>query len=189
MLEEQVTAVYFADGRPWRNLNGDWLDSLGIAQGDTPYGGIPSQGVFTGAARPIAVDITMLARMWVGNGNRGLLLRKGPIRRWASRNHSDPALQPHVVINGERRECTADSELDRGAQTMHLGLRQTIDTYGGELEVQRAALQFDTSGITRVESAMLHLVELRAEGRGTVEIYQLDPPPSASRTEKRGIQN
>jgi len=181
--EAQVTARYWnaATGVAWRHFNGDWLDANGVSQGTTPWA-LSAPLVMMGAgAQPVTIDVTTLARDWLANRNRGLLLRGG-LTVFGSRNNPDPALRPFltVVANGQeyRGESVADSTLDAGTEAT-IGLRPVIEIYTGEGDIEKGIFQFDLSAIpsgASITSATFHAVITHSETTQPIMAFLLDPP-------------
>jgi hypothetical protein len=154
----------------WKHQGGDWTDAAGVAQGAVPFATLRLT-----AAGPATIDITALARRWLGGHNTGAMVRLAArAAKLAGRQSATP---PRLVVTagGVSIDCVALACSNWTASTAN-GLDSRVSI---RLDSSSAAiLQFDLSGVSgAIDSAVLHLSATAADARGTdLLFFDTDAP-------------
>ncbi|MDF2177298.1 disaggregatase related repeat-containing protein [Aliiglaciecola sp. CAU 1673] len=134
-LNDGATSTFFNSGAElqWQNNGGDWLDSLGIAQGNTPYTTIDVPDI--DREQQLRVDVTQLVHQWLRGElkNKGFLLRKmvGGSFRIFSKEHSNASLAPVLELQTTQGNYTIPVQADTylaSSTYKCLGDRDTLNT-------------------------------------------------------------
>lgn len=149
----------------WKRPGGDWIDAAGIAQGAAPFATLRLT-----APGPASVDVTALARRWAAGRNTGAMVRLAArSARIAGRQSPTP---PRLVVNGTACPALACSNWS-STTSGGLDSRETIRLDSNSC----AILQFDLSGVSSIDSAVLHLSATAADSRGTdLLFFDTDAP-------------
>jgi hypothetical protein len=140
----------------WQNKNGDWWDSTGATQGQTPFATVTSSPGSRGASH--VFDVTTLVRAWLDQGNTGAILRTtggGQVNYRSRQSGSPPRLQVTTSTGTFDCPCLADTYMQSG----------DVNSLGGQTVMKisnnlfNGAVQFDLTGVSgSVSSATMTLI-------------------------------
>jgi len=157
----------------WVTQMGDWRDANNIAQGNTAYSITPLIDDDTPAY--VEWDVTALAKEWINDThpNKGVFLHRvsgSGTFNFYSREHTDPARRPELVVVTSGGTVTLPAEADVYLDPSTYQCMGDSDTLRIS-DTRNALLRFNLSGIasdTTVTSATLRLYVYAEYGGGTL---------------------
>lgn len=164
---------------PWaRGTMGDWRDSLGVANGSTPYASFPA--VTATGRRTLAV--TALVQRWRTNGlNRGFYLSSRanafPLL-FAGRTASTPGDRPELVVVTTTGTFNLVARANASWNNTSVSVVSSAAQWELRAGQQPTILQFDLSTVTgTVTSATLGITLTTLTQTGAIiDVYEADPP-------------
>jgi hypothetical protein len=174
--DDGATRDYYNRGAllPWRNQNGDWLDSKGVAQGSDAFAS--SKIDDTDTPRAVSWDITALVVGWqqATYERQGVLLRAAGSGSIHFRSREAPSAAEHPKLTLTTSQGTVDLPVVADTYTEPSTYRAQGDKEELRVGGDRATLlRFDSSKLpaATVTKATLTLFTHKQYGTTTVDVF------------------